>query len=63
MASTEPSLLLALPWARPDCAAQGRLERVEGIGLAALTPGLAVLAVHFDDVDAGFGEETGDAGP
>ena len=41
----------------------GRLERVEGIGLAALTPGLAVLAVHFDDVNPGSGEEPGDAGP
>ena len=62
MASTEPSLLLAVPWALPDCAARG-LERVEGIGLAALSAGLTVLAVHFDDMDPRFGEETGDAGP
>ena len=41
----------------------GRLERVEGIGLAALAPGLAVLAVHLDDVDSCFGKEAGDARP
>jgi hypothetical protein len=28
-----------------------------------LPPGLAVLAVHLDNVDPGSGEETGDAGP
>ena len=41
----------------------GGLDGVEGIGLAALASGLAVLAVHFDDVDPGSGEEAGDAGP
>ena len=41
----------------------GGLDGVEGIGLAAVVSGLTVLAVHFDDVDSGSGEETGDAGP
>jgi len=40
----------------------GGLERVEGVGLAALTSSLAILAVDFDDVDPCFGEEAGDAG-
>ena len=41
----------------------GGLDGVERIGLAALAPGLAVLAVHFDDVDSRSGEVTRDAGP
>ena len=41
----------------------GGLYGVEGVGLAGLAPGLAVLAVHFDDVDPGSSEMTGDAGP
>ena len=41
----------------------GGFDGVEGIGLAAVVPGLAVLAVHLDDVDPGSGEESGDAGP
>ena len=41
----------------------GGLDGVEGIGLAALTPGLAVLAVHLNDVDPCSGEVTSDAGP
>ena len=36
---------------------------MEGIGLAGLTAGLAVLAVHLDDTDPSSGEEAGDAGP
>ena len=63
MASTEPSLLLATPWARPGLRGPGGLDRVEGIGLAGLASGLAVLAVHLDDVDPCSGEEAGDAGP
>jgi hypothetical protein len=39
------------------------LERVEGVGLAPLTPSLAVLAIHFDHVDPRSGEEAGDASP
>jgi hypothetical protein len=38
------------------------LDGVEGIGLAALAPTLAVLAVYFDDMDPCSGEETGHAG-
>ncbi len=34
-----------------------------GVGLAGLAPGLAVLAVHLDDVDSCSGEEAGEAGP
>ena len=41
----------------------GGLDGVEGIGLAAVVSSLAVLAVDFDDVDAGSGEEAGDARP
>ena len=63
MASTDPSLLLALPWALPGLGGPGRFERVEGIGLARLASGLAVRAVHFDDVNPCSGEEAGDAGP
>ena len=63
MASTAPSLLLALPWARPDCAARAASTASRGSDLPALAPGLAVLAVHLDDVDPGSGEEAGDAGP
>ena len=62
MASTEPSLDLALPWAPPTCPLGG-LDGVEGIGLAALSPGLAVLAVHLNDVDPCSGEVTSGAGP
>ena len=40
----------------------GGLDGVEGIGLAAVAPGLTVLAVYFDDVDPGSGEMAGDAG-
>ncbi len=37
-------------------------DGIEGIGLATLSAGLAVLAVHLDDVDPGPGQVTGDAG-
>ena len=63
MASTEPSLLLAVPWARPERTARAASTASSGIGLAAVASGLAVLAVDFDDVDPCSGEEAGDAGP
>ena len=40
----------------------GGLDGVEGIGLAGLASGLAVLTVYFDDVDSGSGKVAGDAG-
>ena len=39
------------------------LDGVEGIGLAALSAGLAVLPIDFDDLDPGSSEEAGDARP
>jgi len=50
-ASTEPSLLLACPCARPDKAERAASTGVEGIGLAALAAVLAVLPADFDDLD------------
>ena len=47
----------------PELGCPGGLEGVEGIGLAALAPGLPVLAIHLDDADPCFGEEAGEAGP
>ena len=41
----------------------GGLDGVEGVGLAAVASGLAVLTVHLDDLDPGSSEEPGDAGP
>ncbi len=58
---TVPALGRSLGAAREN--GPGGLDGVEGIGLAAVVSGLAVLAVHFDDVDAGPSEEAGDARP
>ncbi len=63
MASTDPSLTLGHSMGPARQSGPGGLDGVEGIGLAALAPGLAVLAVDFDDVDSGSGEEAGDARP
>ena len=62
MASTAPSLLLAVPWARPDCAALAASTASRGSDFPLCLAGLAVLAVHFDDLDPGPGEMTGDPG-
>ena len=62
MASTDPSLHLAFPCALPDSDGPGRLDGVERIGLAAVSSGLAVLTVHFDDLDPCPSEVTGDSG-
>ncbi len=54
------ALGLSLRSARQD--GPGRLNGVEGIGLAAVPSGLAVLTIHFDDRDPCSSEVTGDAG-
>jgi len=41
----------------------GGLDGVEGVRLAALAPGLAVLAVDLDDRDPCSGQVAGDARP
>ena len=54
--------LLAFPWARPNRTARAGLNGVERIGLAAVSSGLAVLTVHFDDRDPARARMTRDAG-
>ena len=63
IASTEPSLLLALPWARPERTARAASTASSGSDLPLWVSGLAVLAIDFDDVDSSSGEVTSDAGP
>ena len=63
MASTAPSLELALARTLPDRAARAAWTGIDRVGLALATTVLAVVPIDLDHLDPGSSEEPGQSGP